>query len=190
MKAVLRTRSLPALLLAVLALVLATAFAPGTRTDTGVSTIARALRASPVYVDPAARDQLSAADADTLAGRIKDANKPLFIAVLPAGYRTTNLFTDLRAATGITGLYGIRLGDRFDARADSSVMSATARQNLVTSVQGEDAKAQLTDFTDRALANMGGHAPKSWGGSSGGGASTTALITVGAVLVAGGAGAY
>jgi hypothetical protein len=192
MKAVLRTRSLPALLLAVLALVLATLAAPAASADTSVSTIARALRASPVYVDPAARDQLSAADADTLAGRIKDANKPLFIAVLPAGYRTTDLFTDLRAATGITGLYGIRLGDRFDARADSSVMSATARQNLVSSVQGEDAKAQLTDFTDRALANMGGHAPKSWGGSAGdgGGASATALITVGAVLVAGGAGAY
>lgn len=192
MKAVVRTRSLPALLLAVLALVLATAFAPGTKTDTSVSTIARALRASPVYVDPSARDQLSAADADTLADRIKDANKPLFIAVLPAGYRTTDLFADLRAATGVTGLYGIRLGDRFDARADSSVMSATARQNLVSSVQGEDAKAQLGDFTDRALANMGGHAPKSWGGSAGdgGGASATGLITAGVVLVAAGAGGY
>ncbi|MFI0808306.1 hypothetical protein [Streptomyces echinatus] len=193
MKAVPRTRSLPALL-AVLTLVLASllALAPGTRADTGISTIAAALRKGPVYVDPAARDQLSAADADTLAKRIKDAGKPLFITVLPAGYRTTNLFTDLRAATGVTGLYGIRLGDRFDARADSSVMSATARQNLVTSVQGEDAKAQLTDFTDRALANMGGHAPKSWGGSAGdgGGASATALVTAAVVLVAAGAGGY
>ncbi|MFJ4583381.1 hypothetical protein [Streptomyces echinatus] len=193
MKAVPRTRSLPALL-AVLTLVLASllALAPGTRADTGISTIAAALRKGPVYVDPAARDQLSAADADTLAKRIKDAGKPLFITVLPAGYRTTNLFTDLRAATGVTGLYGIRLGDRFDARADSSVMSATARQNLVTSVQGEDAKAQLTDFADRALANMGGHAPKSWGGSAGdgGGASATALVTAAVVLVAAGAGGY
>ncbi|WP_225823085.1 hypothetical protein [Streptomyces naphthomycinicus] len=193
MKAVPRTRSLPALL-AALTLVLASVFAlaPGARADTGVSAIAQALREGPVYVDPAARDQLSAADADTLAARIKDAGKPLFITVLPAGYPTADLFTNLRSATGVTGLYGIRLGDRFDARADSSVMSASARQNLVTSVQGEDAKAQLTDFTDRALANMGGHAPKSWGGSAGdgGGASTTALITAGAVVVAGGAGAY
>ncbi|MEW2515156.1 hypothetical protein [Streptomyces sp. NPDC046870] len=191
MKAVPRTRSLPALLLAALALALTTLFAPGASADTSVSTIAQALRKSPVYVDPAARDQLSAADADTLATRIKDADKPLFIAVLPAGYPTRNLFTDLRSATGVTGLYGIRLGDRFDARADSSVMSATARQNLVGSVQGEDAKAQLTDFTDRALANMGGHAPSSWGGSAdGGGASSTALITTAAVLVAAGGGAY
>ncbi|ALO96346.1 hypothetical protein [Streptomyces olivaceoviridis] len=191
MKDVPRTRSLPALLLTALVLVLTTLYAPGASADTSVSTIAQALRKSPVYVDPAARDQLSAADADTLATRIKDADKPLFIAVLPAGYPTTDLFADLRSATGVTGLYGIRLGDRFDARADSSVMSATARQNLVGSVQGEDAKAQLTDFTDRALANMGGHAPSSWGGSAdGGGASATALITTAAVLVAAGGGAY
>ncbi|MCE3035757.1 hypothetical protein [Streptomyces sp. CMSTAAHL-2] len=190
MKAVPRTRSLPALLLAVLALVLATGLAPGASADTGVSTIARALRSGPVYVDPAASAQLSRADADALAKRIKDANKPLFIAVLPAGYPTTNLFPDLRAATGITGLYGIRLGDRFDARADASVMSPTARQNLVTSVHGEDTKAQLTDFTDRALANMGGRAPRSWHAAGSGAGSGTGLIAVAAVLVAGAAGAY
>ncbi|MFR9788869.1 hypothetical protein ACL07V_09360 [Streptomyces sp. MB22_4] len=193
MKAVPRTRSLPALLPAVLVLVLATLFAPAASADTGISTIARALRSGPVYVDPAAAGQLSRADADALAKRIKDADKPLFVAVLPAGYPTANLFRDLRAATGITGLYGIRLGDRFDARADASVMSPTARQNLVGSVRGEDTKAQLTDFTDRALANMGGHAPRSWhgaGGGGGGGGSTAGLIAVAAVLLAGGAGAY
>jgi hypothetical protein len=189
MKAVLRTRSLPALLLAALALAVATLFAPAAGADTSINAVAQALRKNPVYVDPAASAQLPKADADALAKRIKDANKPLFIAVLPAGYPTANLFSDLRAATGITGLYGIRLGDRFDARADSSVMSATARRNLVQSVQGEPAKAQLSDFTDRALANMGGHAPSSWGGS-GGGSSGTALIVVAAVLVAGAAGAY
>ncbi|MEU3410794.1 hypothetical protein ABZ760_05890 [Streptomyces sp. NPDC006658] len=190
MKAVPRNRSLPALLLAVLVLVLTTTFAPGARADTGVSEIARALRASPVYVDPAARDQLSAQTAEALAARIKRADRPLFIAVLPAGYPTAGLFADLRAATGITGLYGVRLGDRFDARADSSVMSPTARQNLVRSVQGEDTKTQLADFTDRALINMGGHAPRSWGGTADGGVSGTALIATAAVLVVAGAGAY
>ncbi|MGW8696545.1 hypothetical protein ACWGOK_06335 [Streptomyces eurythermus] len=189
MKAVPRTRSLPALLLAALALVLATLYAPPASAETSVSTIAQALRKSPVYVDPAARDQLPANTAEALAARIKRADKPLFIAVLPAGYPTAGLFTDLRAATGITGLYGIRLGDRFDARADASVMSPTARQNLVRSVQGEDTKTQLADFTDRALLNMGGHAPKSWGGT-GDGVSGTALITTAAVLVIAGAGAY
>ncbi|MFE2066822.1 hypothetical protein ACFXDH_31345 [Streptomyces sp. NPDC059467] len=194
MKAVRRTRSLLRLLLLALALVALTAFAPRTTAataDTGVSTIAEALRKSPVYVDPAAAAQLSTADASVLARQIKDADKPLFIAVLPAGYPTQNLFTNLRTATGITGLYAVRLGDRFDARADSAVLPRTAVQNLVTSVQGEGTKAQLTDFTDRALANMGGKAPAAWGGgSAGAGASSTALIAIGAVVVAGGAGAY
>ncbi|WP_324789734.1 hypothetical protein [Streptomyces sp. H51] len=189
MKAVTRTRSLPALLFALVLAVL-TVTAPRAEAATDVSVIAAALREGPVYVDPAASAQLSAGDADALARRIKAADKPLFIAVLPADQPTRNLFADLRTATGVTGLYGIRLGDRFDARADSSVMSATARRNLVASVRGEDAKTQLNDFADRALATMGGSAPASWGASSSGGVSATGLIVVGAVLVAGGAGVY
>ncbi|WOX12805.1 hypothetical protein [Streptomyces sp. N50] len=189
MKAVVRIRSLSGLLLALLLAAL-TMGSPAAA-DTGVSTIAQALRKSPVYVDPAASGQLSAADADALAKRIKDADKPVFVVVLPADFPKTS-FTTLRTATGITGLYAVRVGNQFAARADSSVLSNTAVQNLVSSVQGEDAKTQLTDFTDRALASMGGSAPASWGGSSdgGGGVSGTALIVAGGVLVAGGAGAY
>ncbi|MFB7498607.1 hypothetical protein ACFC09_28635 [Streptomyces sp. NPDC056161] len=189
--AVRRTRSLPALLLAVLALVVMTALAPVATAATGVSTIAAELRKNPVYVDPAAAGQLSTADARALRDRIEGAGKPVFVAVLPDGYPTQNLFTNLRTATGVTGLYAVRLGDRFDARADSSVMSRTAVRNLVSSVQGEDARTQLTDFTDRALANVGGKAPATWGSSGHrGGTSATALITTAAVLVAGGVGAY
>jgi hypothetical protein len=186
-----RTRSLPGLLLALAltALAVLAVSPPPAAAATGASTIGGALREGPVYVDPAA-GQLSAADADALARRIRDAGKPLFVVVLPAGHPTANLFGDLRTATGITGLYAVRLGDRFDARADSSVLPRTAVRNLVRSVRGESAAAQLDDFTDRALANMGGSAPASWGGSGGGGASTTALITAGAVVVVGGAGAY
>ncbi|MFF3908636.1 hypothetical protein ACFYZJ_22225 [Streptomyces sp. NPDC001848] len=158
---------------------------------TDVSAIAQALRSGPVYVDPAASGQLSGADADALAKKIEDAGKPVFIVVLPADYPTRNLFVDLRTATGITGLYGVRLGDRFDARADSSVLGHSAVRNLVTSVQGETAKAQLNDFTDRALANVGGHAPATWGTSgSSHRVSSTALITLAVVLVLGGTGAY
>ncbi|WP_329221359.1 hypothetical protein OG352_30500 [Streptomyces sp. NBC_01485] len=170
----------------------ATAATAATVELTSVSTIAEALRKSPVYVDPGVSAQLSQADAHALQRQIESADKPLFIAVLPAGYPTANLFPDLRTATGVTGLYAIRLGDRFDARADSSVMPRTAVQNLVGSVRGEsDAKTQLSDFTDRALANLGGSAPGSWSSAGGGdGISSTALIAAGAVLVAGGAGAY
>jgi uncharacterized membrane protein YgcG len=198
MKAVIRTRSLPpllaALLLAALAVLWPAAPRAGAATTapgvTSVSEIARALRENPVYVDPAASAQLSRGDADALARRIRNADKPLFVAVLPAGYPTRNLFTDLRTATGVTGLYAVRLGDRFDARADHVVLPRTAVRNLVTSVEGEDAKAQLDDFTDRALATMGGSAPSTWGSSDSGGVSTTALVTTAAVLAAGGVGAY
>ncbi|MFD5256488.1 hypothetical protein ACFWM5_27100 [Streptomyces bobili] len=194
MKVALSTRGFAGLLLALAlaALILVTAGAPRAAADTSVSTIAAALRESPVYVDPAASADFSQADAHALQKKIEDADKPVFVAVLPAGYPTGNLFTDLRTATGVTGLYAIRLGDRFDARADSSVLPTAAVRNLVTSVQGEtDATAQLDAFTDRALANMGGSAPASWDSSGGdGGVSTTGLITAGALVAAGGAGAY
>ncbi|MEU3287128.1 hypothetical protein [Streptomyces longwoodensis] len=186
-------RSVGALLaaLALAVLTVLSAGAPRAAAATGVSQIAEALRESPVYVDPAASAQLSPADAHALRKRIEDAGKPVFVAVLPADYPTRNLFTDLRTATGITGVYAIRLGDRFDARADSSVLPNAAVRNLVTSVQGDgDAATQLTDFTERAVANMGGSAPSSWGTSDGTGISTTALVTAGAVLVAAGAGGY
>ncbi|MEH0547030.1 hypothetical protein QA802_29260 [Streptomyces sp. B21-105] len=193
MKVVSSARSLLSLVAALVLAVLALLAAGAPRADaaTDVSAVAEALRDSPVYVDPEARGQLSQADAHALQQQIEDAGKPLFIAVLPAGYPMADLFTDLRTATGVTGAYAIRLGDRFDARADSSVLSRTAVQNLVTSVRSEpDASAQLADFTDRALLNMGGSAPASWGSSDGDGVSQTALITAGVVLAAGGAGAY
>ncbi|MGW2616562.1 hypothetical protein [Streptomyces sp. NPDC001500] len=200
MKAVLPARRARALAGPLFALVLVAltvwtvwgAGAPRAVAATGVSTIADSLRRDPVYVDPEAAAQLSPAEVRALERQIEDADKPLFIAVLPADYPTAGLFGDLRTATGVTGLYAIRLGERFDARADSSVLPRTAVRNLVGSVAGErDAKTQLTDFTDRALTRMGGSAPAGWGSPNGGGKiPSSALIVAGAVVVAGGAGAY
>ncbi|MCN9240292.1 hypothetical protein NGF19_05705 [Streptomyces sp. RY43-2] len=186
-----RTVAAPLVALLVALLTVLPTEAARAQTATDVSVIAAALRKSPVYVDPAASAQMSPQEANALAQKIKHADKPVFVTVLPADYPTRNLFSNLRTATGITGLYAIRLGDRFDARADSSVMSRTAVQNLVAGVQGEGATAQLNDFTDRALLNVRGHAPRVWGTSGRtGGPSYAALITAGAVIVAGGAGAY
>ncbi|MEW2449746.1 hypothetical protein AB0896_19615 [Streptomyces parvulus] len=187
-----RTRVLLRLLIApvVAALAVLMAGAPGAQAATDVSEIGAALRESPVYVDPAASDLLSKADADALADKIEDAGEPVFVAVLPAGYPTENLFRNLRTETGITGLYGVRLGDRFDARADSSVLSRQGVGNLVTAAQGAgDTKAQLNDFVDDALRSVRGSAPSSWD-SGNAGVPTGALITAGAVVAAGGAGAY
>ncbi|GGT01876.1 hypothetical protein [Streptomyces griseoviridis] len=187
-------RTLVRLLIVPVVAVLAalTVGASGAHAATDVSEIAQALRESPVYVDPAASDQLSEADAEALADKIEDADKPVFVAVLPADQPTTNLFQNLRTETGVTGLYGIRLGDRFDARADSSVMSQQGVANLVSAVQGAgDAKAQLNDFVDDALRNTGGAAPNGWSdGGGGGGVPVGGLIATGAVVAVGGAGVY
>jgi hypothetical protein len=167
--------------------------APGARAATGLSTVAAALRESPVYVDPAASDLLAASDAEALADKIVDADEPVFVAVLPAGYPTQDLFRNLRTETGITGLYAIRLGDRFDAKADASVLSPRTVSNLVAAAQGAgDAKAQLNDFVDDALrSNPGGTAPSSWSGGGGDeGVDVGALAAAGAVVAAGGVGAY
>ncbi|MGW1955648.1 hypothetical protein ACWCPI_23355 [Streptomyces sp. NPDC001920] len=168
-----------------------TAGAPGAHAATDLSQVAEALREGPVYVDPAASDQLSSADAEALADKIKDADKPVFVAVLPADQPTQNLLLNLRTQTGVTGLYGVRVGDRFDAAADSAVLSEQAVDNLVASVQSAgDPKAQLNDFVDAALRNVGGTAPASWSDGGGGGVDAGGLIAAGAVLAAGGAGAY
>ncbi|MFG2329196.1 hypothetical protein ACGFMM_06170 [Streptomyces sp. NPDC048604] len=194
-----RTSRIPVLAaLAGLALLLLVLLAPsaGARA-TGIQDAAAALKQGPVYVHPDASDQLTEAQADALAQKIENADKPVFVAVLPdtSEFPEQNLLRDLRTQTGVTGLYGIRLGDAFDAGADRSVMSRDAVQNLVSSVSGPgvDANTQLNNFVDQALPVVGGSAPASWsGGSSAGtdGVPVGGLITLGAVVVAGGAGAY
>ncbi|MFF8839057.1 hypothetical protein [Streptomyces sp. NPDC015130] len=192
-----RTRPFPLLsALAGLILLLLLALAPsvGARAS-GISDAAAALKQGPVYVDPGAADQLSQADADALAQKIKDADKPLFMAVLPANaeFPPEDLFQNLRTETGITGLYAIRLGDGFDAKADSSVMSQQAVQNLVTSVRqpGVDAATELNNFADQALPTLRGSAPASWGSvGTDSGVPVAGLVTLGAVVAVSGGAAY
>lgn len=190
MKAALN-RGLSVLVIAFAALAVLSVGATRAHAATDVSTVAEALQESPVYVDPSMSRQLPKADAEALADKIEDADKPVFVAVLPADFPKQDLFKNLRTATGVTGLYAIRLGDDFDAKADAAVLPPTGVQNLVTSVEGENStETQLDDFTDRALMNVGGSAPSSWTDGGGGDVPTGALIGAGAVLAAGGAGAY
>ncbi len=183
---------MPFAAMALAALAVLSVGAPGAYAATDLTTVAEALRESPVYVDPAASDLLSSADAEALADKIEDADEPVFVAVLPAGYPTQDLFRNLRTETGVSGLYAVRLGDRFDARADSDVLSRQAVANLVSAVQGTgDPKAQLNDFVDDALrSNPGGTAPAGWSDEGDGGVDAGALAAAGAVVVAGGVGAY
>ncbi len=164
---------------------------------TGPAAVAEALRKGPVYVDPRAAAQLPPAAADALAEKIKDADKPVFVAVLPATdeFPASSVLRTVRTGTGITGLYAIRLGDGFNAGADPVVLSRQAVGNLVAAAKAGgpvDATTQLNSFVDQALPQTRGHAPDSWSGTGGssGGSSTVGLVVVGGLLVAGGAGAY
>ncbi|MFE4370655.1 hypothetical protein ACFRMN_20890 [Streptomyces sp. NPDC056835] len=167
-------------------------------TATGAQAVGDALKKSPVYVDPRAAGQLSASEAEALAKKIKDADKPLFVAVLPAtaDFPASSVLKTVRAETGVTGLYAIRLGDGFNAGADAAVLTGRAVSNLTAAVKAGgpvDAATELNNFADQALPQIRGQAPASWdsgSGSGGAGDSSTGLIVLGSVVVVGGAGAY
>ncbi|MDJ0346120.1 hypothetical protein QMK19_18495 [Streptomyces sp. H10-C2] len=171
--------------------------APAAHAATNLDTVAEALRKSPVYVAPEASGQLSAADAEALAKKIKDADKPVFVAVLPesAAFPKKTMLQDLRTKVGITGVYAVYLGGSgFNAGADRKVMPRNAIDNLAGSIKrsyGGDTKALLNSFVDQADQQAKGSAPASWGGGSGDdGIGTAGLVTGGAVVVTGGAGAF
>ncbi|MFG2146247.1 hypothetical protein ACGFRG_18875 [Streptomyces sp. NPDC048696] len=163
----------------------------------GTGDVADALKKGPVYVDPRATDQLPKPAAEALAKKIKDAGKPVFVAVLPesAEYPKSSVLKDVRSLTGISGVYAIRLGDGFNAGADRRVMSRNSVDNLVGAVRRSspgNAQAELNSFVDQALEQAKGKAPGSWAGegSGGGSSAATGLLVGGGVIVAGGAGAY
>ncbi|MEU9232623.1 hypothetical protein [Streptomyces subrutilus] len=174
----------------------ALAAAPQASAATGVAAVAEALKQGPVYVDPRARAQLPQAEADALAQKIEDAGKPVFVAVLPATgeFPPDKVLGAVRAETGITGLYAVRLGDGFNAGADRAVMPANAVHNLAEAVKTGapvDAVTQLNNFVDQALTQAKGGAPASWGSvGEDTGAPAAGLVALGAVAVVGGGGAY
>ncbi|MGK5631998.1 hypothetical protein [Streptomyces sp. URMC 123] len=166
------------------------------RAADGLDAAADALHDGPVYVDPRASDRLPPDRAKALADKIEDAGKPVFVAVLPTApeYPPGTLLQDLRAKTGITGVYAVQLGDRFSAGADPRVMPRNAVSNLTGEVGRShpgDAAAQLESFVDDALRQANGRAPSSWdSGSSGGGLGAGAAVALVALLAAGGGGAF
>lgn len=182
-----------------IALLLALAPASSAAGAPGLSDAAAALRQGPVYVHPSMTDEISRAEAQSLAAQIEEADKPVLVAVLPAtdAFPPDTLLADLRAQTGITGLYAVRLGDGFDAGADASVMPNRAVDNLVASVKGGapvDAATQLDDFVGQALPQTSGSAPSSWSsgqdGTGPGRGGAGFLISVGILAAAGGLAAF
>ncbi|WP_228390661.1 hypothetical protein, partial [Streptomyces smaragdinus] len=185
-----RRRLVLLLVLAVLGLTAAPA--PAQTPADPVAEVAAALRDGPVYVHPGVRSQLSRPAQTALAERIRDAGKPVFVAVLPANgdFAESTVFRELRTRVGIAGVYAVQLGDAFGAQADARVMSPRSVDNLLATVRAAnpgDAPAQLQDFTGQALRDAAGRAPTSWGG---GGAPVGSIVTAVVLLGLIGAGVF
>ncbi|MER6052921.1 hypothetical protein ABT168_36720, partial [Streptomyces sp. NPDC001793] len=170
---------------------------PAHAAGSGLDTVAESLKKSPVYVDPRVRDQLPDADRDALARKIRDAGKPVFVAVLPETpeFPQATLMRALRTKVGITGVYAVHLGaNGFNAGADRQVLSHNAVYNLKNAARDShhgDTKGMVTDFAQQAAAQARGEAPSSWAeGDGGDGGSATGLLVGGVVVVAGGVGGY
>ncbi|MGW3495691.1 hypothetical protein [Streptomyces sp. NPDC001020] len=189
-----RTRQLvrPLAALAVTAAVTLTLpIASASAAETGPAAVADAFRKGPVYVDPRVNGELPKAEADELAKKIKKADKPVFVAVLPEAseYPQATVLRDLRSLTGITGVYAVRLGTGFNAGADRQVMPKNAVDNLKGAVRrsySSDASAEVNAFVDQALKQATGHSPASWDDSENGSSATGMLV--GGLVVAGAAG--
>ncbi|MGP3983981.1 hypothetical protein [Streptomyces sp. KR80] len=197
--AVRHTALVPVLAVVAAVLVLMAVMASGARAADGLDRAAEALKQGPVYVDPRAGDALPSAEADALADKIERADKPVFVAVLPAAseFDRTTLLQDLRTEVGITGVYVVALGDRFAAGADSTVMPRNAVDNLEGAVERSnpgDVGAMTGDFVDQAVQQARGDAPAAWNGGAGtsdgeGVSGVGLLISLGVLVAAVGGGA-
>ncbi|MEV7217148.1 hypothetical protein AB0O31_29155 [Kitasatospora cineracea] len=131
----------------------------------GLNDAADSMKKVQVYVDPAMNGRFSKEQADKLAAKLKDADKPIFIAVLPASdaYPTKNLFGDLRTKVGIVGVYGIWRGDQFQANSDAKALGKAATDRIAGAAfrsNPKDINATLTEFVDGAAAQTKGEGPQ------------------------------
>ncbi len=155
----------PAAVLAVLLGLLMVLGLSGPASASGLNDAADSMKKVQVYVDPAMNDRFSKDQADKLAERLKDADKPIFIAVLPAGdaYPTKNLFGDLRTKVGIVGVYGIWRGDQFQANSDAKALGRAETDRIAGAAfrsNPGDINATLTEFVDGAAAQTKGDGPQ------------------------------
>ncbi|WP_405011435.1 hypothetical protein [Kitasatospora sp. NBC_01539] len=165
-----------------LLLVPATAYA-------GVSDAAAALRQGQVYVDPAMAGRYPEARAAALTRTIADADKPVFVAVVPADddYPAATVARDLRTETGIVGVYGIWRGDEFRAFSDRAALAPAAADRIADAAARAhpgDIAGTLDDFTAQAVAQTRGH------GVASGGVSTAAIVVPLVLLALAGTGAF
>ncbi|MCU1497921.1 MAG: hypothetical protein JWM47_1874 [Acidimicrobiales bacterium] len=177
---------------------------PPAGAQSDVDGAARALRRNPVYVDPRAERALTDGEAEDLAARIREAEEPIFVAVLPSsaagGGDVEKVLTDLAARTGLSGTYAAVVGNGFRATstklADADEIATAAFQAR----SGDGTFAVLDEFVRRVAVAGSAAGPASDrpsgapgqaqgagdGADAGGGGSLVPL----AVLAAGGGGLW
>lgn len=165
-----------------------------TATTSVADRVIEALRQDPVFVDPAASDQLSNSEADEIRQQIEQADAgPIYIAVLPesarnqAGGSTEGLLSQIAENMGERGTYVVIAGTELRAGStefEQGVIPGIAN-DAVQQNRGNTAAAVLSDF----IAGVGEAAD---GGSSGGaeGGGGFGVVPLALLAVGGGAVAY
>ncbi|MFD9126795.1 hypothetical protein [Kitasatospora sp. NPDC059571] len=174
---------LPALLIGLLLLLAPAASAAG-----GVDDAANALKKGQVYVDPSMTGRFSTAQAADLSRRIADADKPVFVAVVPASdaYPARTVAQDLRTKVGIVGVYAIWRGDQFKAFSDRKALPPASADRIAGAAfraHPGDIGATLDDFVGQALPQTRGHGVA---GGSGGVSAAAVIVPVALLALAGG----
>jgi hypothetical protein len=176
------------------ALTLGAMSAGAASTSVDLEEVVGELRSDPVYVDPDAERVLGEDEVDELRSAIRDADTPIYIAVLPAaavdlaGGDPDEVASQLAEAVDREGTYGVVVGDSF--RAGSSELPAGQAAELAADAlgaEGDDTVAVLTGFVDRvsdAAASGGGSSGSEDGGDDDDGGTNWVLP----VLLAGAAG--
>ncbi|WP_329567913.1 EGFR-like transmembrane domain-containing protein [Kitasatospora sp. NBC_01266] len=157
----------------------------------GLDDASAALKQGKVYVDPAMTGQFSQAQADALTKTIKDADKPILVAVVPATsqYPAATVIADLRTKAGVTGVYAVWRGTQFAVRTDGAALNELTARNYAQAAFDShhgDINATLTDFVTSAAPKVRGHAP----GSGGSGISAALIVVPLAILALVGVGGF
>ena len=119
---------------------------------------AAALRADPVFVAPEAAEALRAGDPDLIRDRLRRADTPIYVAILPGaaldevpGRDPDRLLLELRSAVGRRGTYAMVVwGRRRPFRAGSDVVNAGALAAQAFQAHGDEGVLPtLLDLIDR-----------------------------------------
>ena len=151
--------------------------------------VAAALRADPVYVDPAAERTIDDAAADRVRTEIREAGSPIYLAVLPdstadrAGGDPNEVARLLARDVGRPGTYGIVVGDSF--RAGSTELpagEAAALASAALASAGDDTVGVLVEFVDGVRRGSAGGGGDDDGQDGGSGTSLLPLLLLGGLV--------